>query len=39
MWVIAEEDQLRFGWELGHYHGNATYPAQLEGESQLRLTR
>jgi hypothetical protein len=39
VWLMAEEDQLRLGWELGGYHANKTYPIRVEGESQLRLTR
>ena len=39
IWVMAEENQLRLGWELGGYRANSTYPARVEGESHLRLTR
>lgn len=39
VWVVAEEEELRLGWELGGYRGNTTYPARVEGESLLRLTR
>ena len=39
VWVVAEEEQLRLGWELGGYHGNMTYPARVDGESRLRVTR
>lgn len=39
VWVVAEEDQLRLGWELGGYRANTIYPARVEGDSLLRLTR